>query len=182
MKGQERISRQTTSTESAWRLELKKIAASTSSTRKVALVGMGHPLRCDDFAGSYLVKKLIARANQKLPAGVYLFDGEDNVEVLISKIADLEPEHVIFVDACEMRAKPGEIQLISVNQTSYPFFATHGVPLKLLAEQLLPKSKVWILAIQPKQTDFGEHLSPEILAAADSVSDLFAAILKERDQ
>ena len=182
MKGHERISRQTTSTESAWRLELEKIAASTSSTRKLALVGMGHPLRCDDFAGSYLLKKLIARANRKLPAGIYLFDGEDNVEVLISKIADLEPEHVIFVDACEMRTQPGEIQLISVNQTSYPFFTTHGVPLKLLAEQLLPRSKAWILAIQPKQTDFGEHLSPEILAAADSVSDFFAAILKERDQ
>jgi hydrogenase 3 maturation protease len=143
---------------------------------------MGHPLRCDDFAGSYLVKKLIARPSRKLPAGVYLFDGQDNVEVLISKIADLEPEHVIFVDACEMGTKPGEIRLISVNQTSYQFFTTHGVPLKLLAEQLLSTSKVWILAIQPKQTDFGEHLSPEILAAADSVSDFFATILKERDQ
>lgn len=128
------------------------------------------------------MKKLIARANQKLFAGVYLFDGEDNVEALISKIADLEPGHVIFVDACEMKAEPGETQLVSVTQTNYPFFTTHGVPLKLLAQQLLPRSQVWILAIQPKQTDFGEHLSPEIRTAADSVSEFFATFLKERDQ
>jgi len=117
-----------------------------------------------------------------LPEGVYLFDGEDNVEALITRIADVEAEHVVFVDACEMKAEPGETRLISVTQTSYPFFTTHGVPLKLLAEQLLPKSQVWILAIQPKRTDFGEHLSPEIRAAADSVSNFHATILKKRDQ
>jgi hydrogenase maturation protease len=163
-----------------WRPELEKILASSLPSRKIVLVGTGHPLRSDDFAGSYVVKKLIVQAKHKLPGDVYLFDGEDNVEMLITKIADLEPEHVIFVDACEMEAEPGETQLISVMQTTYPFFTTHGVPLKLLAEQLLPKSKVWILAIQPKQTGFGEHLSPEIRAAVDSISEFFATILKER--
>lgn len=156
--------------------------ASSSPTKKVVMVGMGHPLRSDDFAGSYLVKKLIVQAKHKLPKDVYLFDGEDNVEALITKIADLEPEHVIIADACEMKAEPGETQLISVTQTTYPFFTTHDVPLKLLAEQLLPKSQVWILAIQPKQTDFGEDLSPEIRAAADSVSEFFMRNLMEREQ
>jgi hydrogenase maturation protease len=182
LKSEEQVPEQTTSTIRAWRTELEKILSSSSSSTKVVLVGMGHLLRSDDFAGSYVVKKLIARTNDRLLAGVCLFDGEDNVETLISKIADLEPRHVIFVDACEMKAEPGETQLISVTQTGYPFFTTHGVPLKLLAEQLLPRSKVWILAIQPKQTDFGERLSPEIRAAADSVTEFFMTFLKERDQ
>jgi len=146
------------------------------------LVGMGHPLCSDDFAGSYLLKKIIVQSKHKLPVGVYLFDGEDNVEALITRIADVEAEHVIFVDACEMKAEPGEIRLISATQTSYPFFTTHGVPLKLLAEQLLPKSQVWILAIQPKRTDFGEHLSSEIRDAADSVSNFLVAILKKAER
>jgi hydrogenase 3 maturation protease len=177
----ERISEQTISAARAWRRDLGNIISTSSLTRKLVLVGMGHPLRSDDYAGSYLLKKLITRTNKRLPRGVYLFDGEGNVEVLISKIAELEPEHVVFVDACEMRMKPGEVQLISVTRTGYPFFTTHGVPLRLLAEQLLPSSQVWILAIQPKQTDFGEHLSSEIAAVVDSILDLFVATLnKER--
>jgi len=175
-----RVSEQTTSAAGTWRTDLKKILACSSQSRKVALVGMGHPFCSDDFAGSYLVKKLAVQEGKKLPEGIYLFDGEDNVEALITKITQLEPENVIFVDSCEMKAEPGETRLISVTETSYPFFTTHGVPLKLLAQQLLADSQVWILAIQPKQTDFGEHLSPEIQAAVDSVSDFFARILKEK--
>ena len=146
------------------------------------MVGMGHPLCSDDFAGSYVVKKISVQAKHKLPEGVYLVDGEDNVEALITRIADVEAENVVFVDACEMKTEPGETRLISVTETSYPFFTTHGVPLKLLADQLLTKSQVWILAIQPKRTDFGEHLSPEIRDAAEVVSNFLVTILKERAQ
>lgn len=182
MGNQERVSEQTTSTVGNWQPELERILTSPSPVKRVVLVGMGHPLCSDDFAGSYVVKKIIVQAKHKLSEGVYLFDCEDNVEALITRIADVEAAHVVFVDACEMEAEPGETRLISVTQTSYPFFTTHGVPLKLLAEQLLSKSQVWILAIQPKRTDFGEHLSPEIRVAADSVSNFLATILKERDQ
>lgn len=179
MKRRGRFPTQTTSTVSAWQLELEKI---TSSTKKLVLVGVGHPLRSDDYVGSYIAKRLMERRSKhELPDRVHIFDGEDNVEALISRIAALKPEHVIFIDACEMKTEPGGTQLISVTQTAYPFFTTHGVPLKLLAQQLLPCSQVWILAIQPKQVDFGEHLSPEIRAVADSISELFVTILKERD-
>jgi len=178
----EHVSEQTTSTVGTWRTELERMLASSSRSNKVALVGMGHPFCSDDFAGSYLVKKLAVRGGGKLPEGVYLFDGEDNVEALITKIAQLQPENVVFVDSCEMKTEPGETRLISVTETSYPFFTTHGVPLKLLAEQLLADSEVWILAIQPKKTDFGEHLSPEIQVAVDAASDFITRILRERSR
>jgi hydrogenase 3 maturation protease len=175
----ERTGEQTSFAAGAWRRDLENIIATSSLTRKLVLVGTGHPFRNDDYLGSYLAKILITRMNMRLPLGVYLFDCENNIEALINRIAELEPEHVVFVDACEMGMKPGEVQLISVAQTAYPFFTTHGVPLRVLAEQLLPASQVWILAIQPKQTDFGEQLSPEIIAAVDSVSDFLVASLNE---
>jgi len=177
----ERVSEQTASTAGTWQIELKKMLGSSSRSSRVALVGMGHPFCSDDFAGSYLVKRLAMRGG-KLPEGVYLFDGEDNVEALIMKITQLAPGDVIFVDSCEMNAVPGETRLISVTETSYPFFTTHGVPLKLLAEQLLKDSQVWVLAIQPKKTDFGEHLSPEIQAAVDSASDFITRVLREKSR
>ena len=182
MKALQWVSEQGTSTILAWQPQLKKIVESSSSTRKIALVGMGHPLRSDDYVGSYIVKKVIARAKSRHSDRILLFDGEDNVENLITRIAQLEPEHVIFIDACETKEEPGETKLISVTQTSYPFFTTHGVPLKLLAQQLLPKSSVWILAIQPASTDFGEQLSKEICAIADSISNFLVKLLEERGQ
>lgn len=182
MKAQQWVSEQTTSTIPDWQPQLKQIVELSSSSKKAVLVGMGHPLRSDDYAGSYIVKKLVVQTQSTLPDGIRLFDGEDNVENLITRIAALEPEHVVFIDACEMKTKPGETQLISVTQTSYPFFTTHGVPLKLLAQQLLPNSQVWILAIQPKNTDFGEQLSKEIRAKADSISNFLVKLLKGRSQ
>jgi hydrogenase maturation protease len=177
---QNQIPKQTTSTTDSWQTGLEKLLVS-SQAGKIALVGMGHPLRSDDFAGSYVLKKIIVHTSHTSES-ICLFDGEDNVETLIMKIADLEAEHVIFVDACEMNTRPGEIRLVPVMQTKYPFFTTHGVPLKLLAEQLLSKSQVWMLAIQPKRTDFGEHLSAEIRASADAISNFFSVFLKERQQ
>lgn len=170
MKGEEWLREQTTSTTDSWDSKLRTLLKSSSSNNKIALVGMGHPLRSDDYAGSYIVKKLIEEAKGALLGNVRLVDAEDNVEALITRIANLGPEHVVFVDACEMKASPGETQLISVAQTTYPFFTTHGIPLKLIAERLLPESEVWILAIQPKNTGFGETLSPEIRNAADLIS------------
>ena len=143
------------------------------------MVGVGHPFRGDDRVGSYVLKTILEQMDSTLPEGIYLFDAEEDVEVVITKLADLAPENVIFIDACEMRMKPGDTQFLPIAETSYPFFTTHGIPLKLLAEQLLPRSGVWVLAIQPKQIDFGEDLTPEVLDAAVSISRFLTRTLEE---
>jgi len=180
LKRQIAFSQETTLTKPSWLTELEPIVhASLSSTKKVVFVGMGHPLRRDDYVGSYIAKKLRSMANNNLRDSFSIFDGEDNVEALITEIGDLAPEHVVFVDACEMKAEPGETQLVSIERTSYPFFTTHGIPLKLIAEQLLPKSKVWLLAIQPKDTYFGEQLTPEVRRVCNSIVNSILDMLKE---
>ncbi len=182
MTTQQWIPEQTASIMQTWQAQVKRIIESSSPEMRTVLVGMGHPLRSDDYAGSYIVKRLIAHAERKGSNGVFLFDGEDNVENLITTIARLEPKHVIFIDACEMKENPGTVSLIPVSETSFPFFTTHGVPIKLLANQILTGSTVWILAIQPGSTDFGEQLSTNLRVVADSISDFLATTLKERNQ
>jgi hypothetical protein len=78
-----------------------------------------------------------------------------------------------------MRMKSGDTQFLHIAETSYLFFTTYGILLKLLAEQLLPRIGVWVTAIQPKQIDFGEDLSPEDLNAAVSISRLLTRTLEE---
>jgi len=176
-----RVSEQTTSTIANWQENIKQLLKSASSINRVVLVGVGHPLRGDDYVGSQIVKTLAEHVESQLPDGVYLFDAEGDVETIVTKLADTAPRHVIFIDACEMKLRPGETRLLSIEETSYPFFTTHGIPLKVLAEQLLPKSRAWVLAIQPKQIEFSEELSPEIRAVSASVSRFLMGILEEEE-
>ena len=174
----ERPQKQTTQTKT-WQVQLRNLIGFLSPTKRVALVGMGHPLRGDDYVGSYAAKVIIEARDGTLPDGFYVFDAEDYVEGLITRLARLGLKHVIFIDACEMGLRPGETSLLSVAETSYPFFTTHGIPLRVLAERLLPESEVWVLAIQPKRIEFGEGLSPEIQDAAISVSNFITTNLTE---
>lgn len=174
-----RVPEQTTSTMACWQQDLKQLLKSASSANRVALVGVGHPLRGDDYVGSQIVKILAEHVESALPDGVYLFDAEGDVEAVITKLADVAPKHVIFIDACEMKLKPGETQLLSIEEIGYPFFTTHGIPLKVLAEQLLPNSQAWVLGIQPTQIEFGEDLSTAVNEVAISISRFLMKILEE---
>ena len=136
----------------------------------MVIIGVGHPLRGDDYVGSYVAKELITRVESKLN-NVEFFDAEDSVESIISKVIETKPKYVIFVDSCEMNTEPGEIRLISVSDTDYPFFATHGIPLKLLSERLLPQSEAWILAIQPDHVEFSDKMSREVTEAGILISE-----------
>jgi hydrogenase 3 maturation protease len=141
------------------------------------LVGVGNPIRGDDYVGSFIVKRIVGATDGALPENVHLFDAEDNVENLVVRLSRLGLRHVVFIDACEMRAKPGKIDLLSIAETNYPFFTTHGIPLKVLGEHLLKGSEVWVLAIQPKVAEFDKHLSPELRDAAARVSNFIISNL-----
>jgi hydrogenase 3 maturation protease len=142
------------------------------------MVGVGHPLRGDDYIGSFILREL-KRSTNMMPVNVQLVNAEDSVESVITKLVELKPKHVIFIDACEMNMKPGEIRLIPVAATEYPFFTTHGIPLKLLSEQLLPESESWILAVQPKQVQFSDNPSPEVHRVALEISEYVSKLLTE---
>jgi hydrogenase 3 maturation protease len=138
-------------------------------------------LRGDDYVGSYVMKGIIKGRGSTLCDSVYLFDAEDNVERVITRLSRISLNHAIFIDACEMGAKPGEMKLLPIDETEYPFFTTHGIPLKVLAEQLLMGCRVWVLAIQPKQTEFGQPLSTEVHDAGGYVSRFIASSLTKED-
>jgi hydrogenase maturation protease len=135
-------------------------------------------MRGDDFVGSFIVKSLMKRIRTDV---IVLFDAEDSIEWVMSKIAESNPKNLILLDACQMNAGAGEVALIPLAETSYPFFTTHGIPLKLLASKFLPSAETMILAIQPARTGLNENLSPAVLVAANSIRNLVIAALKERE-
>jgi len=169
---------ETPSTTDKWQVQLSDLLTSSSPTSKVALVGVGHPFRGDDYVGSFIIKTLM---NECKGESIGLFDAEDSVETVISQIAKFSPKRVLFIDACEMNMNPGHVALISAADTNYPFFTTHGIPLKLLASQFLSDSEALVLAIQPEHMEVGDHLSPKVNDSAVCISSFIATTLKEAD-
>jgi Ni,Fe-hydrogenase maturation factor len=53
------------------------------------------------------------------------------------------------------------------------------LPLRVFCEYLANtiKAKIALLLIEPKETDFGERLSPEVAAAEKQIADLLLALL-----
>jgi hydrogenase 3 maturation protease len=167
----ERLREVTISPYAGWKTQLRELL-----TAKVAFVGVGHPLRGDDYVGSFIVKAARKKCGSE---NVGFFDAEYSVESIISKILDFHARHVVFVDACEMNREPGHVALIPVADTDYPFFTTHGIPLKLLADQFLKDAKVWVLAIQPAKMEATSRLSPKVYDAAVSIAKMIVRMLKE---
>jgi len=168
----------TLSTDANWRPRLREILTSASPTEKVALVGVGHPMRGDDFVGSFIVKTLMKRIRT---GDVVLFDAEDGVEWITSKIAAFNLRHLVLLDACQMNLDAGEVALVPLAETSYPFFTTHGIPLKLLVNELLSSVETSILAVQPGRMGLNETLSPPVSAAADAISNFVISTLNESE-
>ncbi len=145
--------------------ELKKWL---SGARKVVVAGIGNPIRTDDYLGVKIVQDLRGKVSDR----VYLLEAETVPEAFLQGIIDFEPSHVLLVDAASVGLKPGESQLIQPEQlTLFPAYSTHMLPLRLFCEAVAKTTgaKISLLLIEPKDTDFGEGLTPEIQAAAQRI-------------
>jgi hydrogenase 3 maturation protease len=158
-----------------WQPTLKNIISTANPDSKVALVGVGHPLRGDDYVGSYVAKKLLHK-NQT--PHIRLFDAERGVEAIISKIQSYKPKQTVFIDACHMNLPAGTVRMIPAESTDYPFFTTHSLPLRLLIKQFLRESECWVLAIEPKQIEICDQFSSTIHRVADSIITLIGSMME----
>jgi hydrogenase 3 maturation protease len=94
-----------------------------------------------------------------------------------AEIRRLAPSHVIMIDAADMQAPAGTTRLIDPATAGGAAFATHGMPLWILARYLRAEigCAVILIGIQPHSIEFGERLTPQVEAAADDL----VAVLRE---
>jgi hydrogenase 3 maturation protease len=146
-----------------------------SGAEKVVIAGIGNPIRMDDFVGVKIVQDLRGKVSDR----VYLIECETVPESFIQQITDFNPTHILIIDAAILGMKPGESRLIKPEQlTMFPAFSTHMLPLRIFCEYLAKttKAKIALLLVEPKKVDFGEGLTPEVEATAQSVVN---ALLKD---
>jgi hydrogenase maturation protease len=132
--------------------------------RRTAVVGVGNRLRGDDGAGSRIAERLRAAGH------ALAIDAETVPENFLDALLAAAPEQVLFVDAVDHGAAPGECCLVTVAELAGRASSTHAPSLRLLAGILEGRgTSCWVLGIQPGTTEVGAGPSPAVARAIDEI-------------
>ena len=130
------------------------------------LVGIGNVIRRDDGLGPYMAQHFKAEGWQTLDCGTV-------PENFTSKIKQLQPELVVFIDAAEMELKPGEFRIIPKEQIKDFSCGTHNLPLSLMIDFLqrsLEDVEMPFVGVQPSSVSDGEGLSLDVFQGLEKLT------------
>lgn len=144
----------------------------------VELIGFGNPIKNDDSVGLYITKKLRVLYGSRPGKGILIQRCVVRPERLLTAAIASGKRAIIF-DAVECNKPPGSIICSRLTDSRYGYFATHNVPLKLIAGLEEKSDGCWVVGIQPGNVEIGEDLSPIVKSSADSIISAFSKALKE---
>lgn len=154
----------------------EKLKIWLSDAKRVTIAGIGNPIRMDDFAGVRIVQILQGKVSDK----VLLIECESIPESYIQQIIDFTPTHILLIDAALLGLNPGEPEFLGPEELPiFTAYSTHILPLRVFCGYLAKttEAKIGLLLIQPKQTDFGEGLTPEVEASVIELSRILSSRL-----
>jgi hydrogenase 3 maturation protease len=134
----------------------------------VVVAGIGNAIRSDDYVGVKIAEDL----QGKVSASVRLIECETVPESFVDEIVGINPSHVLLVDAALLGLRPGTAHLYDAEEVmNVPSISTHTLPLRVFCEYVrkLTGAKIALILLEPKNTDFGEGLTPDIEKAAARV-------------
>jgi len=160
--------------------ELKKILAQRlKNTKKLAILGIGSELMQDDAAGIFVTQKLIKKFGEA-GSGFKIYTGYTTPENFTKNITDFHPDHIILIDAADLKMDPGCFMNIPVEAITNFSLGTHKLSLimmiKYLKEVINPEFTV--IAVQYKSIEFNGKMTKEIKTAVNQVIDILNEILK----
>ena len=119
--------------------------------RTVAVVGTGNPMRGDDAVGSCLAQRLMEAKTRAC-----IVDAQEVPESYLGRIVATRPDTVVFIDAVDMGARPGDAAIIESDQIERYAPTTHRMPLGLVMDYLRRETgaDTFLIGIQPSQTGF----------------------------
>ena len=153
---------------------------------RIAVLGIGSPLRGDDAAGLIAAQSLDRLRSRTLKAGkaswpdrVSVFIGETTPENLTGPLKAAKPNLVILIDAADMAAPPGHVEVLDPHDTTGITFSTHSLPLHVLADYLAATARcaTLIIGIQPASSALGAQVSRAVRNAARAVAKAIATTL-----
>jgi hydrogenase 3 maturation protease len=162
---------------SPWRDKLERRLRGFEGGR-LAIVGVGNPLRGDDGAGSLLARRLAGRGLSNV------FDGGSAPENYAERIATSMPEVVIVVDAACFGGRPGDARLLSADEVAGGALSTHDSSLRIFAGYLEERCGCgfYVIGIEPASRGLGAGLSPEVVKTMDVLEEILAGLVPDNLQ
>ena len=141
--------------------------------RRILILGVGNRLRGDDGLGPRLLDRLRGKLN------VPMIDAGDVPEHFLRPIEIARVDLVLVVDAADLRASPGDLALLELDQVDRQAVSTHSVNLRLLFG-VIPvdrRPEVLVLAVQPESTHPGGGLTRAVDTALEGIESLLLSVL-----
>jgi hydrogenase 3 maturation protease len=140
---------------------------------KVLLIGAGNTLRGDDGAGPAVIASLESKTKASL------IDAGEAPENYLGRIIDAAADTIVFVDAADFGARPGDVAVLETDDMSGCGISTHQMPLNLFFRYLRENSRAeaFAIGIQPAQIDFGESMCPEVASSVEALSKILQDLM-----
>lgn len=133
------------------------------------LVGMGNYLKSDDAVGLYIIESV----KKAVSDNYMLFNVEDVIEAYVFKIAELDCDSVVVIDAVKAQAETGSLLFGNLDEEFEELsgtLSTHKLALKMSGKIFSEHNKeTYLLGIVVDNIDFGAELSPAVRESADAL-------------
>lgn len=137
---------------------------------EVLVVGIGNLMRGDDAAGVE-VARLVAESG-----ACAVIIAEDVPENYLGPMQGAGADTVIFCDAVDLRARPGTIEVLDIEELSGASISTHNSSLRLVAGCLREAgvARVLVAGIQPGGMEWGAGMSDAVRSACGELARILA--------
>ena len=144
------------------------------------MLGIGNIEKSDDGAGALCADILGREAPKKRPRNLKIINGGDVPENYTGDIRKFEPTHVIIIDTCCAKKKPGAIFLVDPTKMSDEDISTHRMSLSMLVKFLEETigCKTMVLGIEPKSLGWGTTISAPVQKAIITLTDYLRRYLE----
>jgi len=151
------------------------------NAQRVAVLGIGSPLRADDAAGLMIAQELKTYIKDKQKRRrLKVFLGETAPENLTGQIKKFKPTHLIVIDAVDFHLNTGALRVVNICMEAGASFSTHRVPLGILRDYLYKSigCETILIGMQPGSTEFCGSLSRRVQEATRVAGKEIREVLK----
>lgn len=137
------------------------------------ILGVGNTLKGDDGAGPLVCEQL-----KQIGLSAEVIDTGTVPENYIQPIISNAPDNLLVIDAMHFAAQPGTINIFTPEQLDSAAISTHTLSPRIFIDIVRQNTsaEVYLIGIQPAQTQLGQSLSPQVRQAVQRLSQALAQI------
>ncbi|MBN1576279.1 MAG: hydrogenase maturation protease [Chitinispirillaceae bacterium] len=142
---------------------------------KTILVGIGNSMRGDDGAGPALIDSIVDRISAEC------INAGSVPENYLEKMAALQPQTILFIDAANFYGLPGEIRMLSPEAVCDGICSTHTGSMELITAYLrrrIPGVRLTVIGIQSQALKFNALISRKVQHAIDALAYVFLQVFQ----